>query len=92
MLNDLRAHVVPNEARRHVLAAQKTVDGIVAHIVDMVGKVGQRAVGRARQQVLAVAQAAQMFRHALNNTKLRAAPGLRRFVTIRFRVQARHFA
>uniref|UniRef100_UPI001BAE2777 hypothetical protein n=1 Tax=Paraburkholderia aspalathi TaxID=1324617 RepID=UPI001BAE2777 len=60
---------------RHVFAAQKPVDGIMAHVVYVVGKVGQRAVDRARQQVLAVAQAAQMFRHALNSTKLRAASG-----------------
>ena len=53
MRHDLRAHVVPYEPRRHVLAAQKAVDGIVAHVVDVIGKVCQRAVGRARQQVLA---------------------------------------
>jgi len=92
MRDDLRAHVVPHEARRHVLATQKPGDGIVAHTLDVVGKVGQRAVGRARQQVLAVAQAAQMFCHALNITKHRDASGLRRFVTFCFRAQARFFA
>jgi hypothetical protein len=92
MRDYLRAHVVPHEARRHALAAQKTIDGIVAHIVDVLGKVGQRAAGRARQQVLGQPKAAQMFRLALNTTIRRAPKGLLRFVTIRFRFQSRFFA
>jgi len=90
--HDLRANVIPHQPWRHVLAAQKSVDGIVAHIVNVIGKVRQRAVGRTRQQVLAVAQAAQMFRHALDVTKPPIVLGLRRGVTNCFRAQVRLFA
>ncbi len=46
MRDELPTHVVPHQAQRHVLPSQKTVDGIVAHVVNVVGEVGQRAVGR----------------------------------------------
>jgi hypothetical protein len=64
----------------------------VAHIFNMVGEVRQRVIERTHQQVLAVIQAARAFRHALDNTNLGFALGLRRFVTIRFPAQAGAFA
>ena len=89
---DLLTHVLPYETRRHLLVTQKPVDGIVAHIFNMVGEVRQRVVDRTHQQVLAVIQAGRAFRHALNITNLGFALGLRRFVTIRFRAHAWLFA
>jgi hypothetical protein len=52
MGHDLRAHVVPNQAWRQTLGAKVAGNCIVAHVFNMIGKIGQRVVGRARQQVL----------------------------------------
>src|SRR5260370_20964218 len=85
---DLFSHVVPYETRRHLLVTQKPVDGIVAHVFNMVGEVCQRVVDRTHQQVLAVIQAGWAFRPALGMSNLGCALGFRGVVTIPFHPQA----
>src|SRR5260370_33495764 len=89
---DLFTHVVPYETRRHLLVTQKPVDGIVAHVFNMVGEVCQRVVDRTHQQVLAVIQAGRAVRHALDIKNLGFALGLPRFRTIPFRPPALLFS
>ena len=53
----LCAHVFPDQMRRNALARQIAIDLIVTELLRMSGKVGQRVVDLAAQQILTVIQA-----------------------------------
>ncbi len=64
----LRADIVPDETRCDALAAQVTVDGIMAQPLAMVGEVRQRVIDLADEQVLAVVEARNFVAHGRDST------------------------
>jgi len=74
-LHHLPLHVLPDQAGRDLVARQVAVDGIVAEVGAVFGKVGQRVVDLATQQILTVIQASDRIRswvHSPNLTRTSA--------------------
>lgn len=56
-LDDLAAHVLPHQAWREALPGQVALKGVVATLLSLRGKVGQRLSALTTQQIRAVVQA-----------------------------------
>ena len=56
-LRHLRFHVLPHQTGSNLVSGQITVGGIVTELLRMFGKIGQRIVDLADQQVLAIVDA-----------------------------------
>ena len=60
-LHHMRFHVLPHQTWSNLVSGQIAVHGIVAELLGMLGKIGQRIVDLANQQVLTVVQASDRF-------------------------------
>ena len=65
-----RAHIVPNQTRRDLDAAQVAVDGVMAEPLTVVSEVGQRVVDLANEQILAVVEPRNFVAHGRDFTAI----------------------
>jgi hypothetical protein len=63
--NDLTGDVLPHQPRGELLSSQIPIDLVVRKPLTMVGKVSQRIVDLADQQILAIVQASKSVFHLL---------------------------